>query len=58
MIVGHARKVYAELIERCDLPTFLNCHIHTFEHFGDVPEDPLRPDEERIYRPSGGEGQV
>jgi len=28
MILGYSRKMYAELIERCDLPTFLDCHIH------------------------------
>jgi transposase len=41
MILGYSRKIYAELIERCDLPSFLDCHIRAFEHFGGVPEQIL-----------------
>ena len=41
MILGYSRKIYAELIELCDLPTFLDCHIHAFEHFGGVTEEIL-----------------
>jgi hypothetical protein len=38
MILGYSRKIYTELIERCDMPTFLDCHIHAFEHFYGVPD--------------------
>jgi transposase len=38
MILGYSREIYGELIERCDLPTFLDCHIRAFESFGGVPE--------------------
>lgn len=41
MILGYSREMYGELIERCDLPTFLDCHIRAFEHFGGVPEEIL-----------------
>ena len=41
MILGYSRKIYAELIERCDLPSFLDCHIHAFEYFGGVTEEIL-----------------
>lgn len=41
MILGYSRKIYAELITRCDLPTFLDCHIRAFEHFGGVPGEIL-----------------
>jgi len=41
MILGYSRKIYAELIDRCDLPTFLDCHIHAFDYFGGVPEEIL-----------------
>ena len=41
MILGYSRKIYGELIERCDLPTFLDCHIRAFEYFGGVPEQIL-----------------
>ena len=37
MILGYSRKIYAQLIPRCDLPSFLDCHIRAFIHFGGVP---------------------
>ncbi len=33
MILEYSRKIYTELIERCDMPSFLDCHIHAFEYF-------------------------
>jgi transposase len=41
MILGYSRKLYAELIARCDLPTFLDCHIRAFEYFGGIPQEIL-----------------
>lgn len=41
MILGYSRKLYGEFIERCDLPTFLDCHIRAFEHFGGIPAEIL-----------------
>jgi len=41
MILGFSRKIYSELIDRCDLPTFLDCHIHAFAYFGGVTEEIL-----------------
>jgi len=41
MILGYARKLYAELLKRCDLPTFLDCHIRAFQYFGGVPQEIL-----------------
>ncbi len=41
MILGYSRKIYSELIDRCDMPTFLDCHIHAFDHFGGVTEEIL-----------------
>jgi transposase len=49
MILGYSRKMYAELIERCDLPTFLDCHIHAFEYFGGVPEQILYDRMRNVY---------
>jgi len=49
MILGYSRKIYAELIERCDLPTFLDCHIHAFEYFGGVPEQILYDRMKNVY---------
>jgi len=41
MILGYSRHCYAELIARCDLPTFLDCHLHAFDWFGGVPHEIL-----------------
>jgi transposase len=41
MILGYSRKMYAEFVEKCDLPTFLDCHIRAFEYFGGVPAEIL-----------------
>ena len=49
MILGYSRKMYAELIERCDLPTFLDCHIHAFEYFGGVPDQILYDRMKNVY---------
>ena len=49
MILGYSRKMYAELIEHCDLPTFLGCHIHGFEYFGGVPEQILYDRMKNVY---------
>ncbi len=49
MILGYSRKMYAELIECCDLPTFLDCHIHAFDYFGGVPEQILYDRMKNVY---------
>jgi len=41
MILGYSRKIYATFVDRCDLPTFLDCHIEAFEYFGGVPTEIL-----------------
>jgi transposase len=41
MILGYSRSLYAELVERCDLTTFLDCHVRAFERFGGVPREIL-----------------
>ena len=41
MILGYSRKIYTEFIEQCDLPHFLDCHIHAFDYFGGVPSQIL-----------------
>ncbi|MGB5424893.1 MAG: IS21 family transposase, partial [Desulfobacterales bacterium] len=49
MILGYSRKMYAELIERCDLPTFLDCHIRAFDYFGGVPDQVLYDRMRNVY---------
>jgi len=41
MILGYSRRIYAEFVDQCDLPTFLDCHIRAFEYFGGVTEEIL-----------------
>jgi transposase len=41
MILGFSRSLYSEFVDRCDLPTFLGCHIRAFDHFGGVTEEIL-----------------
>lgn len=49
MILGYSRKIYAELIKRCDLPTFLDCHINAFDFFGGVPAQILYDRMKNVY---------
>ena len=49
MILGYSRKIYGKFIERCDMPTFLDCHIRAFEYFGGVPEQILYDRMKNVY---------
>ena len=49
MILGYSRCIYAEFIERCDLPTFLDCHINAFQYFSGVPEEILYDRMKNVY---------
>ena len=49
MILGYSRKMYAEFIERCDLPTFLDCHIRAFDYFEGVPGQILYDRMKNVY---------
>ena len=49
MILGYSRKIYTELIERCDMPSFLDCHIHAFEYFSGVPDQILYDRMKNVY---------
>lgn len=37
MVLGHTGRFYAELIESCDMGSFLQCHQNAFEFLGGVP---------------------
>ncbi len=41
MILGYSRKLYCELVSKCDLTSFLDCHIRAFDYFGGVPGEIL-----------------
>ena len=49
MILGYSRDQYAVLLDRCDLSTFLDCHIRAFEHFGGVPQEILYDRMKNVY---------
>ena len=49
MILGYSRKIYSELIEHCDLPTFLDCHIRAFDFFGGIPDEILYDRMKNVY---------
>ncbi|MEE8378394.1 MAG: IS21 family transposase [Candidatus Aminicenantaceae bacterium] len=49
MILGYSRKMYGELIDRCDLPTFLDCHINAFDYFGGVADEILYDRMKNVY---------
>jgi len=49
MILGYSRRIYGELIEKCDLPTFLDCHIRAFVYFGGVPGQILYDRMRNVY---------
>jgi transposase len=49
IILGYSRKIYAELIERCDLPPFLDCHIRAFEFLCGAPEQILYDRMRNVY---------
>jgi len=37
MVLGFSRDAYYEIVKSQDVETWINCHIHAFEHFGGVP---------------------
>jgi transposase len=49
MILGYSRKLYACLLERCDMPSFLEAHMLAFEYFGGVPQEVLYDRMRNVY---------
>jgi len=49
MILGYSRRIYAELVERCDMVTFLDCHVRAFAFFGGVPREILYDRMRNVY---------
>ena len=49
VILGYSRKLFACLLERCDLPSFLEAHILAFEYFGGVPQAVLYDRMRNVY---------
>lgn len=49
MILGYSRKIYTEFIEQCDMPGFLDCHIHAFDCFKGVPDQILYDRMKNVY---------
>jgi transposase len=57
LILGYCRALYAELVRRCTLETFLDCHIRAFEYLGGVPAEILYDNMKHVVTRRGG-GQV
>lgn len=49
MVLGYSRMLYGELLERCDLMSFLDAHIHAFEFFGGVVREILYDRMKNVY---------
>lgn len=49
MILGYSRQLFACLMERCDLPNFLEAHCAAFEFFGGVPQEILYDRMRNVY---------
>jgi transposase len=49
MVLGYSRMLYAELLEHCDLVSFLDAHIHAFDFFGGVPREVLYDRMKNVY---------
>jgi transposase len=49
MILGHSRMLYAELLERCDLVSFLEAHQRAFACFGGAPREILYDRMRNVY---------
>jgi transposase len=41
MVLGYSRMLYAELLERCDMVSFLEAHQRALAHFGGAPQEVL-----------------
>lgn len=41
MVLGYSRAMYAEVLERCTMKHFLECHQRAFGYFGGVPAEIL-----------------
>jgi len=49
MILGYSRKLFACLLDRCDLPSFLEAHLLAFGWFGGVPAEILYDRMRNVY---------
>jgi len=57
MVLGFSRALYAEIVTRADLPTFLACHERAFHFFGGMPEEILYDNQKLVVLSRAG-GQV
>ena len=49
MVLGYSRRLFARLLERCDLPSFLEAHLDGFDFFGGVPREVLYDRMRNVY---------
>ncbi len=57
VLLGYSRAMYAELVPRCPLETFLDAHIRAFQDLGGVPQEMLYDNMKHVVMTRRG-GQV
>lgn len=58
MILGFSRALYAEVVTKTDIDTFLELHVHAFESFGGMPEEILYDNQKVVVLTRGQAGPV
>ena len=58
MILGFSRALYAEVVTRTDLDTFLELHVHAFRAFGGMPEEILYDNQKLVVLARRADGPV
>ena len=49
MIMGYSRMLYCELLQRCDMMSFLDAHQRAFAYFGGVPAEIIYDRMKNVY---------
>ncbi len=58
MILGFSRVLYAEVVTRTDIDTFLELHVHAFRAFGGMPEEILYDNQKVVVLSRSSDGPV
>jgi transposase len=58
MVLGFSRALYAEVVTRTELDTFLELHVHAFRAFGGMPEEILYDNQKVVVLGRTSDGPV
>lgn len=58
MVLGFSRALYAEVVTRTDIDTFLECHLHAFQRFGGMPEEILYDHQKVVVMTRSADGPI